>query len=480
MSDLWSQQDAELNDSYHTFIKHHPEYQKTRTFDTLRDQQYSRLDRQKHTYLDYTGGGLYADSQIESHYQLLRDHVFGNPHSSNPSSKTMTRLVEEARLKVLTYFNASPDEYVAIFTSNASGALKMVGEAYAFQKETTYLLTFDNHNSVNGIREFARSKSANVIYVPVALPDLLPDHAILKKHLDTLPGKGGLFAFPAQSNFSGVQYDLQWIDYACERGWDVVLDAAAYVPTNSLDLSQVHPDFVPLSFYKMFGYPTGVGCLLARKDALQKLHRPWFSGGTITVASVQGDTYVLAEGAEGFEDGTLNYLSLPAIKIGLELIEGVGINTLHQRVMILTGWLLEQLHELKHRNGKQLIRIYGPLTTGHRGATLTMNFFDARGKFFDHRLIENIANEWNISLRTGCFCNPGDREIALELSENEMVTCFDHPEPRLTCEDFRLCIDGKSSGAVRISLGMASNFPDAYRFLSFARQFVDRRITDFS
>ena len=39
--------------------------------------------------------------------------------------------------------------------------------------------------------------------------------------------------------------------------WLVVLDAAAYAPTHGLDLSRVKPDFVPLSFYKLFGFPTG-------------------------------------------------------------------------------------------------------------------------------------------------------------------------------------------------------------------------------
>ena len=68
---------------------------------------------------------------------------------------------------------------------------------------------------------------------------------------------------------------------------------------------------------KLFGYPTGAGCLLARKPAVAKLHRPWFAGGTITVASVQGDHYYLHEGPEAFEDGTPNYLALPAVTIGL-------------------------------------------------------------------------------------------------------------------------------------------------------------------
>ena len=37
---------------------------------------------------------------------------------------------------------------------------------------------------------------------------------------------------------------------------------------------------------KIFGYPTGVGCLLARKAALAKLRRPWYAGGTITLSSI--------------------------------------------------------------------------------------------------------------------------------------------------------------------------------------------------
>jgi selenocysteine lyase/cysteine desulfurase len=60
----------------------------------------------------------------------------------------------------------------------------------------------------------------------------------------------------------------------------VLLDAAAFVPTNRLDLQVHSPDFVVMSFYKMFGYPTGVGCLLVRNETLATLRRPWFGGGT--------------------------------------------------------------------------------------------------------------------------------------------------------------------------------------------------------
>jgi selenocysteine lyase/cysteine desulfurase len=46
--------------------------------------------------------------------------------------------------------------------------------------------------------------------------------------------------------------------------WKVLLDAAAFVPTRPLDLTATPADFVTVSFYKMLGYPTGLGALLVR------------------------------------------------------------------------------------------------------------------------------------------------------------------------------------------------------------------------
>ncbi|MCK6584660.1 MAG: aminotransferase class V-fold PLP-dependent enzyme [Anaerolineales bacterium] len=456
---------------FDTFLRKYPAYKDTKLIDDLRKSDYARLDAGEHVYLDYTGGGIYAESQVQKHHQLLKENVFGNPHSSNPTSLAATHLVEGARDYILEFFNADPNEYLAIFTPNASGALKLVGESYPFPNGR-YLLTFDNHNSVNGIREFAHVRGAEVTYIPVMLPEMRVDASQLEAEL-ARPSKAGhnLFAYPAQSNFSSVKHPLEWIEKAQAHGWDVLLDAAAFVPTSKLDLSKVKPDFVPISFYKIFGYPTGLGALIARKKALAKLHRPWFAGGTITVASVQGDRYYLAEGAPAFEDGTLDYLNIPALEIGLKHIESIGYDVIGERVKSLTGWLLDNLTAMKHSNGVPLVRVFGPTSTEGRGGAVTVNFYDKNDQAFDHRFIESEANKVNISLRTGCFCNPGAGEVALGISRVELDVCFTSPghEDRLTLDDFRLCIDGKSSGAVRISVGMVTNFNDVQAFLAFAR-----------
>jgi molybdenum cofactor sulfurtransferase len=459
--------------AYVAFLRAYPEYRLTARLDELRATEFARLDEQRQVYLDYTGGGLHAVSQIERHRELLLSTVFGNPHSSNPTSSATTELVERARRHVLDHFRASPEEYLVIFTANASQALKLIGESYPFEAGDRFLLTFDNHNSVNGIREFDRARGARTTYLPMLPPELRCDDETLERHLaEARPGGHNLFAYPAQSNFSGVQHPLEWIERAQQRGWDVLLDAAAFVPTNRLDLSRWHPDYVALSFYKMFGYPTGVGALIGRREALEKLHRPWFAGGTISVASVQADLFSPAAGAAAFEDGTLNYAVLPAVDYGLDFLEEIGLEAIHRRVTCLTGWLIDSLLALRHPSGEPLVILYGPADTADRGATVALNFRGPDGQVIDHQRIEDLAGRRGISLRTGCFCNPGAGELALGLSGAEITGCFARSGRRMSYDDFRRCVNDKSTGAVRVSLGLASSFADAFAFVEFARELL--------
>jgi molybdenum cofactor sulfurtransferase len=458
--------------AYAEFVRRFPGYAAGGELDAGRASDFARLDAAGDVYLDYTGGGLYAASHVQEHANLLTAQVFGNPHSTNPTSAAATELAESARRAVLEHFRADPETYVAIFTANASGALKLVAEAYPFGPESTFLLSYDNHNSVNGIREYARAAGARVVYAPVRPPDLRLDEPLLRRALDE-PATGAprLFAYPAQSNFSGVQHPLSWIDAAHERGWHVLLDAAAYAPCHRLDLGAVRPDFVSLSFYKMFGYPTGVGALLARRDALARLRRPWFAGGTIAYASVTEPRHDLHEGAEAFEDGTPNYLALPAVEAGLRRLANGRLEAIHDRVTALTAWTLQQLDALRFASGAPLVQVYGPLTTTERGAAIAFNVLDEHGGIVDHREVERLANAARISLRTGCFCNPGAGEAALGISSDDLASCF-RTTDRMTMDTFRGCLTGRGSGSVRISFGVASTFADAHALLRLVRRFL--------
>ena len=334
-------------------------------------------------------------------------------------------------LAVLAHFNAPPEEYVAIFTPNATAACRLVGEAYPFGPRSQLVLTHDNHNSVHGIREFARLRGAPMGYVPFSSPELRVDDNAIRYALDRpAPGRlgaawrvarsgvapwagrgrrarrqqpqawedvwdgggpevavsrttpdhpRGLFAYPAQSHFSGVQHPLRWIEMAHERGFDVLLDTAAYVSSNSLDLSVVKPDFVPISWYKVFGDPTGVGCLIARRKVLERLWRPSFAGSSAYLAKVLDNRHTVAAASARFEDGTLSFLQMPGLDFGLSWVADIGIGQIRQRVMCLTGWLIDRLVALRHSNGQPMARIYAPVNTQGRGGTVAFNLLVSFG-----------------------------------------------------------------------------------------------------
>ena len=436
-------------------------------FADLRAREFSRIDEGNHAYLDYTGSGLYTESLVRDYAEYLTKTVLGNPHSENPSSLAATTKVVEARDDVLAFFDADPEEYGVCFTANASAALRLVGESYPFEQGSRFVLSADNHNSVHGIREFAQSHGATVEYLPLddELRLALPDLSSLQ---DVTGGPPSLFAYNSQSNFSGVKSSLDFIPQAKAKGYDVVLDAAAFVPTNRLSLQDVHPDFVCVSFYKMFGFPTGVGALICRKDAMQKLRRPWFAGGTVEFASVQNRVHRLVSTEEAFEDGTPNFLSIAAIPAGLALLRDIGMDRLHDHVYGLMTTLLSGMRELRHENGAPRLKLYGPETMEDRGATVAFNVLDPEGEVVYHDLVVKHAGEAGISLRGGCFCNPGAAEAAFEFQADRTMQCLQTlPQGEFSPARLSHCMGDLPVGAVRASLGMASNAADVERLLSF-------------
>jgi selenocysteine lyase/cysteine desulfurase len=440
----------------------------------LRHSEFGYLDDQGQVYLDHTGGGLPARSRLEKHTRRISSLCSGNPHSGSPTSAASSDLIDRARCAVLRYLNADPAEYAAIFTPNATGACRLVGEAYLFSSSSQLVLSLDNHNSVNGLREYARTKNASTVYIPFTGSEMRISSDDVSSALRRSGSGPRLFAYPAQSNFSGVQHPLDWIEMAHEEGYEVLLDAAAYLPTNRLDLSRVHPDFVAVSWYKIFGYPTGVGCLVARRDALSRLHRPWFSGGTVQVASAQTGWHRMADDESAFEDGTLNYLSIPDIETGLEWIDRIGIDTIHEHVAVLTDCLLNGMRVLRHSNDVPMARIYGPLSSRLRGGTVSFHLLDSDGVVIDERIVARDSAARRISLRAGCFCNPGAGEEAFGIPRSVLDQAARRSPG--TIDDYVTSLGLPFGGAVRVSLGVSSNYADVLTFLKFvAETYRDQR-----
>jgi selenocysteine lyase/cysteine desulfurase len=91
-----------------------------------------------------------------------------------------------------------------------------------------------------------------------------------------------------QSNVSNSKNAMSIATHAASLGYHTVVDAAALAPTSIVNLGEYPLDAMVVSFYKMFGYPTGVGALVVKKSFLSQLRRPWFAGGTVEFVQAPG------------------------------------------------------------------------------------------------------------------------------------------------------------------------------------------------
>lgn len=169
----WS--DNEESRAFARFRDRYPDYAGTARLDELREREYARLDAQGQTYLDFTGGGLYAESQLVAHMAVLRESVLGNPHSVNPASLTATELVQGGARGRAALLQRVAGRVHRDLHAQCDRGLKLVAEAYPFEPGRRLLLTADNHNSVNGLREYARAAGATTTYVPSLTPSLRVD-----------------------------------------------------------------------------------------------------------------------------------------------------------------------------------------------------------------------------------------------------------------------------------------------------------------
>ena len=427
----------------------------------------------------------------------MNSSLLGNPHSNSPSSMLSTNVIESTRLQALQFFKADPEHFDLIFVANATAAIKLVMDCFSDHSGKAaqwYSYHADSHTSLVGIREIASPSSQ------CFMSDKEVDHWIFYRQSrkiresivsDASPEEGiSLFACPAQSNMNGRRLPLSWA--GAVRSSNTVnsqvytlLDAAAYVATAQLDLSDADeaPDFTALSFYKIFGFPD-LGALIVRKASGHVLkNRRYFGGGTVDMVingANGGDAWHAKKSTslhELLEDGTPAFHSILALKLALRTHTRLFVSM--ENVSKHTGHLITMLYQkmstLSHANGLLLCKIYEGSSSKYgiskeQGPTIAFNVRTSRGTWIGKSDFEKLAIWNNIQLRTGGVCNPGGIASALDMSPMEMRENF---EEGLRCGNELDEIHGKPTGIVRVSLGAMSSIEDVENFILFMRLFVD-------
>ena len=445
------------------------------------------------TYLDHGGTTIYAKSVVERIARDLNANVFGNPHSASPASNLSTLRIERVRARVLNFFCADPEKYDVVFVANATAAIKLVVDCLRDFKDVTsklpssgftYYYHRDCHTSMVGVREVAGSAHCFVSNNAVE-SWLRGKPSPLSKKADINERDISLFGYPAQSNMNGHRLPLDWAgrirrsSHAEHKNCYVLLDAAAYVSTAKLDLSNAEnaPDFVALSFYKIFGLPD-LGALLVRKESAHVLtKRKYFGGGTVDMVAVLDAQWHVGKDQElheQFEDGTLPFHNIIALDSALDVHEELygSMDRISAYTCRLAMNLFFGLVNLRHANGSSVCVIYTDRGSKYgdsktQGPVVAFNIVDSHGRWVGKTDVERLSIAKGIQLRTGGVCNAGGIASSLELSSKDLKHSF---AEGVRCGNAVDVVNGKPTGIVRASLGAMSTEEDIQTLIAFVKR----------
>ena len=403
-------------------------------------------------YLDYTGAGVYSDYVFNEYTKELKSNFYLK-HSLKSNLINITNKSNTIRDEILQFVNANPEEYSVVFVASATQALKLIGEVFPWDKDSIYAYSRYNHNSVLGIRRYLLNLKGQ--FQSVNWPLNLSEIRDIKTQ-----SRNNLFAFPLEENFAGMKVSKSVLyeithDEEIRRKFILLGDAAAFLPTNTLNLTETPLDAISLSFYKIIGYPN-TGALIIRNDFIEKIRE-----------NLKNNIHQLNDNF--LEDDEVPLEMNLAIPYGLRFLNQLDMKNVNKHVWTLTKRLYKGIDELCHSTGEKVAKIYGNHVKDDpdiQGGIVAFNLRRLNGSFFGYSTVVSDASESGIHLRGGCHCNPGACFESMGISESKVRQYYDNKE---SCGDKLDVVDGIPLGAVRASLGWASTEEDIDTFIQWIK-----------
>ena len=460
---------------------------------------------------------MYSSECLKKVFEKLFNHhanLLSNPHSDGSFSANLTnQLIAESRQFVLQeIFNTSLKEYDLVFTLNASHSLKIISECFPLSaKSCVSYLTLSHNSLIGALRSCLNPNHEEFQH------DHVPYHSnrvIVCNNLEEVREKvkewseddHHLVGLTAECNSTGTKFDdFTIFPYLNRHHPNVytILDVSKHSSTNvPIDLSKYKPDFVVFSFYKWFGYPTGLGALLIRKMRVSNIDfRPrngYFSGGVVQVNTAKAPFFTKYR-ADSFhsmlENGTLPFLTICEMLFYLKEIQQMYssksckkssnseqngqqeslipfreiFKIIQQHCNHVQEYCAKQLKNLCHYNGAKVVHIYNEDNIG-KTSIINMNVFNSRGQMVGYSQVQEICSLNLFNIRTGCFCVPGACQQLFNISSEEMIDNFKRGGK--ICWDNSMDVipgSSKPTGSVRLSFGYCSILADVDKFISLLK-----------
>ena len=250
--------------------------------------------------------------------------------------------VRATREVVAKFVNCEPNE--VIFTAGDTMSLNMVAYGYGLSnlKENDEIVMSEGEHASNLLPWFKVSKitGAKVVYIP-----LNKEGRITEENLRKVMNKNTKVVSLAHvGNVLGYKLNIKKIAEIChEFGAICVVDGAQSVPHFKTDFKDWDIDFLAFSGHKMCG-PTGIGCLIGKKELLDKMD-PVFVGGGMNETFTKPNNLIPFEAPSKFEAGTLNIAGIFGLKAAIEFLMEIGMDNIKQHETELKKYAVDKLKD---------------------------------------------------------------------------------------------------------------------------------------
>jgi cysteine desulfurase/selenocysteine lyase len=307
-----------------------------------------------------------------------------------PLAIEATDRFEAGRDAVAAFTGSTPQE--TVFTRNASEAINLVaqgwGRGHVGPGDRVVVSELEHHSSFVPWWRLAREQGATLEVIPVGDDgelDLDAFDAILAK------GRVKAVAVAHVSNVLGTIVPVAEIARrAHEAGAVVCVDGAQAVPQLPVDVAALGADFYAWTGHKAYG-PTGIGVLHGR-GALLAVTEPLITGGHM-ISSVTVDDVSWGDVPARFEAGTSAIAEAIGLGAAVELLAGLGMETVRAHEQALTAYALERLAEIPG------LTVHGPPSAARRGAVVSFALDVAH----PHDVAEILGRD-GVCVRAGHHC----------------------------------------------------------------------------
>ncbi|MFO7815932.1 MAG: aminotransferase class V-fold PLP-dependent enzyme [Halanaerobiales bacterium] len=343
----------------------------------------------KEVYLDNAATTRYKPKPVMEEMTDFMENLNCSPgRGGYQCAMEAGRKIMKTRFLLTEFFKAAEPENV-IFTKNVTESLNILIKGLLTEGDHVITTTLEHNAVLRPLNQLEADNTIEVSYLKANKKGLLDPNLVKEEIKENTK----LILINHASNVTGTILPVQKIgEIAKKHGVFYAIDTAQTAGIIDISFENLNLDFLGFTGHKGLLGPQGIGGMIL-SDKLAKSMNSLIAGGTGSLSeSVKQPDFL----PDKFESGTLNTPGVIGLKAGIEYINKVGIEAIHNHESRLLDLFLNGLENIKK------VSVYGTLNIDEKVPTIpiTVKGYDLGDLGF------KLSEEYGIMVRSGLHCAP--------------------------------------------------------------------------